>query len=269
MSTLLRSLSVPGYGQLQVSEQRRMPVDDGTTANIQTVTGETVQFFYYDTSTGVLTQDAGQAAGVVVVANLTNKNLLNNLGDVIGSYGDSSFAFTTGTILTTLRPFRGLLAEQTEQNGLSILKAGQLRANSVTDGFKNGEYCIDHERGVIYGKKATTGTSDVGTYKILASGGAGTITGTSVTVSTLSNVSDSATSVTLLSANSSRLGATFFNDSTVAAYIKEGTTASLSSFSYKLSAGATLEAPLPIYKGRYDCIWDSDQAGAMRITERT
>lgn len=175
MSTLLRSSPGAYMGQLQVSEQRRMPVDDGTTSNVQSVTGETVQFFYYNASTGVLTQDAGQAAGTVVVANLTNKNILNALGDVIGNYGDTSFAFTTGTILTTLKPFRGLLAEQAEQNGLSQTKAGQARAIAVTEGFGRGDYCIDYERGVIYGVKATNGTSDTGAYKVLAPGGGASV----------------------------------------------------------------------------------------------
>lgn len=174
MSKLLHSRQSAYVGQNGVSPQRRLPVDDGVTANAQQVTGETVQFYYYS-STGVLTQDAGQAAGTVVVAALTNKNVLNSLGDGVGNYGDTSFSFGTGTILTQFKPFRGLLAEDAELTGELALQAAKNRAIAVTEGFENGWYTIDHEHGVIYGKKATTGTADTGSYKVLVSGGGGTV----------------------------------------------------------------------------------------------
>lgn len=170
MSKLLHSRQTASIGQNGVSPQRRLPVDDGITANAQTVTGETVQFYYYS-ATGVLTQDAGQAAGTIVVANLTNKNVLNSLGDGIGNFGDTSFSFGTGTILTQFKPFRALLAEDAELTGELALQAAKNRAIAVTEGFQNGWYAIDHEHGVIYGKKATTGTADTGSYKVLVSGG--------------------------------------------------------------------------------------------------
>lgn len=174
MSKLLHSRQSAYVGQNGVSPQRRLPVDDGVTANAQQVTGETIQFYYY-TSAGVLTLDAGEAAGTIVVATLTNKNVLNSLGDGVGNYGDTSFSFGTGTILTQFKPFRGLLAEDAELTGELALQAAKNRAIAVTEGFQNGWYTIDHEHGVIYGKKATTGTADTGSYKVLVSGGGGTV----------------------------------------------------------------------------------------------
>lgn len=83
---------------------------------------------------------------------------------------------------------------------------------------------------------------------------------------TLSNVSSSASNVTLLAANASRRGAIFYNDSTQNAYVKLGATASATSFSYLLVPGQTLELPAPIYTGIVDGIWASAN-GSMRVSE--
>jgi len=89
---------------------------------------------------------------------------------------------------------------------------------------------------------------------------------------TLSNVAGSATSVTLLSANSSRIGATITNDSSAVLYIKFGTTASTTSYTVVLAGAAS--APFSYYEvpagytGRIDGIWAS-AAGNARVTEMT
>ena len=88
-------------------------------------------------------------------------------------------------------------------------------------------------------------------------GGGETCTGTSVAAS--------ATSVTLLSALATRLGATLFNDSTAIAYVKFGTTASTTDFIVELGPNAYYEVPVN-YRGRIDCIWSS-ATGSMRIGE--
>jgi hypothetical protein len=85
---------------------------------------------------------------------------------------------------------------------------------------------------------------------------------------TLSNVASSATNVTLLSLNTSRRGALFFNDSNQALFLKFGTTASTTSFTVKISAGGYYEFPQPIYTGQVDGIWSSAN-GSVRITELT
>jgi hypothetical protein len=83
---------------------------------------------------------------------------------------------------------------------------------------------------------------------------------------TLTNVSGSASSVTLKAANSSRKKLIVFNDSSSNLYIKYGTTASASSFSYKLAPYDTLEEQT--WTGLVTGIWDS-ATGAARITELT
>lgn len=89
---------------------------------------------------------------------------------------------------------------------------------------------------------------------------------------TLSNVAGSATSVTLLAANTARIGATITNDSSALLYIKFGTTASTTSYTVVLAGAAS--APFSYYEvpagytGRIDGIWAS-AAGNARVTELT
>ena len=88
------------------------------------------------------------------------------------------------------------------------------------------------------------------------------------TTGTTSAVNDSASSAQMLAANTSRVGATFYNDSPAVAYVKCGTTASSTDFTVKMDPYSYFEVPYG-YNGRIDAIWASDQSGAMRITEFT
>jgi hypothetical protein len=85
---------------------------------------------------------------------------------------------------------------------------------------------------------------------------------------TLSNVNDSASSVTLLAANTARLGASVFNDSTSTLYLKLGTTASTTSYTAQLQPYDLYEVPGG-YTGVIDGIWSADASGAARVTELT
>jgi hypothetical protein len=87
-----------------------------------------------------------------------------------------------------------------------------------------------------------------------------------LTTATLANVASSITSVTLLALNAARRVATFFNDSTANLFLKFGATASATSFTVKLAAGAYYELPQPVYTGIIDGIWDAAN-GAVRVTE--
>lgn len=93
------------------------------------------------------------------------------------------------------------------------------------------------------------------------------VSGAGAATATLTNVNDTASSTTLLAANADRKGAIIVNDSTSILYLKYGATASATSFSYKLNAGATWEMPQPPYTGIIDGISSADASGAARITE--
>jgi hypothetical protein len=84
---------------------------------------------------------------------------------------------------------------------------------------------------------------------------------------TLTNVTSSASNVTILASNTARKGATIFNDSTSAVYLKFGATASATSFTVKMASAAYFEVPFG-YTGIIDGIWVSAN-GSARVTELT
>lgn len=84
---------------------------------------------------------------------------------------------------------------------------------------------------------------------------------------TLSTVASSASSQQALAANASRIGCVAYNSDANAVLIKFGTTASGSSYTYRLAGGATWEMSQPIYTGRIDAIWEADGGGSLFITE--
>lgn len=106
---------------------------------------------------------------------------------------------------------------------------------------------------------------------------AGTLSTTPTAASTpaLTNVPESATSVTLLAANASRLAFELYNDSDGVLLVKPGTTASATSFAWRVmprSALSTLDIGVN-YTGRLDGIWETAPAtsghAAARVTELT
>jgi len=146
--------------QDKVSAQNGLFIEDVSDSNIIfSVSAETVQLEYF-TAGGTKTTDAGEAAGTVVVGKLANDRVLSSLGDKIGHKSDTSLSFTS-TALTTLVEFPYLTAEKYDEMRLKD------KAEAITKGFSNGQYCIDHVKGVVYGKKASTATTLTSTaYKI-------------------------------------------------------------------------------------------------------
>lgn len=93
--------------------------------------------------------------------------------------------------------------------------------------------------------------------------------GSNPNTGTLSNVADTASSTTILAANSSRKGASVANDSSAALYLKMGSTASTTSYTVRLVQHAYWECPFG-YTGIITGIWATDPGdGAARVTEYT
>lgn len=84
------------------------------------------------------------------------------------------------------------------------------------------------------------------------------------TTGTVTSVNDAATNQTLLSSSVARRGFRLFNDSTVIAYVKYGTTATSTDYTVKLFPESLHYEDN--YNGRVDCIWASDASGAMKVT---
>lgn len=76
-------------------------------------------------------------------------------------------------------------------------------------------------------------------------------------------------SVTLLAANTARLGAVLYNDANVAAFVKFGATAAADDFTIKILPGDSRELPVAAYTGQIDAIWESGASGGMQVTELT
>lgn len=93
------------------------------------------------------------------------------------------------------------------------------------------------------------------------------------TTGTITSVNDAASSTTILAANTSRKGATVYNDSTVVLYLAlSDTTASATVHTVQIAAGGYYELPATeggVYTGKIVGIWASDASGAARITEFT
>lgn len=148
--------------QKNVSAQFPMPVDllDGST-RVTNVTGETVSFIVASTNVA----SSGEVAGTVVYARLTNRGVTDLMKARIGYAGNSSFAFVTGTCLTTQRN----IAFQRLEDAYAELSTLNEIALSVTEGFANGEFFLDHRSGIIFGVKATTANSDTAGYSYRSS----------------------------------------------------------------------------------------------------
>jgi len=113
-------------------------------------------------------------------------------------------------------------------------------------------------------------SSNVARLQLRTAPPVGTVSGTVVRpvaaqTGTQTSVPGSAANVTLLAANTARLGATLYNDGTQPWFVKLGATASTSSFSIRLAAQSYYELPYG-YTGQIDAI-QSVANGNLRVTE--
>ena len=83
----------------------------------------------------------------------------------------------------------------------------------------------------------------------------------------VTSVSDLDTVQTLLADNPDRRGFSIFNDSTAILYVKLGSGASASSFSFRIVPQGYYESSGLCYTGVITGIWASDASGAARISE--
>jgi len=152
----------------------------------------------------------------------------------------------SGSLITAIGDITGVVGQATMANSLPVTIASNQTGVPVTD--NGGSLTID----------GTVAATQSGTW---------TVTNATYSTSTLSNVTAAASNTTLLASNASRRQAILYNDADTAVYVKFGTTASATSFSYKWLPAQTLELPFPVYTGIIDGIWANTPTGAMRITE--
>lgn len=151
--------------QMQGSPLRGLPTHDERMATkTVAISSETIQFYY--SNAGVLTSDAGQAAGVAVVAMTTYSGIMNALGDTQATSRDKSLTFTS-TALTAEKILSYQDMETMDEMSFVERLAFVRSASSDVRLSANGDYCVDYNKGVIYGIKASTqSTATSGAYKI-------------------------------------------------------------------------------------------------------
>jgi hypothetical protein len=90
------------------------------------------------------------------------------------------------------------------------------------------------------------------------------------TTGTITSVTSAASSTQLLASNSSRLGATFYNESTAVLYLALAGSASVTAYTVQVPAGGYYELPNDGcgYTGSVFGIWAAAN-GACRVTELT
>ena len=137
-------------------------------------------------------------------------------------------------------------------------------ATETTLSTLNGKVTACNTGAVTISSALPAGTNNIGDVDVAS---LPAVVDATYSSSSVTSVSAAATSTSILATNSSRRMAIMVNDADKNAYVKLGTTASTSSFSYKLTPGQTLELPTPVYTGAIDAIWDTSPTGSMRITE--
>jgi len=191
---------------------------------------------------------SGTLTAVTTVSTVTNLSQMGGVAIALNT-GTRSAGTQRVTIATDdLVPVTGTLTAVT-----AITNALPTGANVI--GALTANQSVNQAQVAGTTTATNAGSTSAGTQRIIQATGA---------TGTLSNVAASATSVTVLAANTARLKAVFYNDSTVNLYLKFGTTASATSFSYLLNAGMTLEETH--YNGIITGIWAS-ATGNARVTE--
>ena len=98
-----------------------------------------------------------------------------------------------------------------------------------------------------------------------SSGNEVTIGSASSSTATLTNKTSSQASQSFLASNTSRKGATIFNDSAAVLYIAYAATATSTAFTYRINPNEQWNMPV-LFTGAISGIWEESQ-GAARITE--
>jgi hypothetical protein len=241
---------------------------------------------------GGLTDAELRATPVPVLASIDTTGLATEAKQTTGN---ASLASIDGKLTNPL-PVSGTVDVTGSSVAASILTIGQqTMANSVPVTLASNQGALPLPTGASTAAKQDTGNTSIGSVDtktpalgqaLAAASVPVVLTAAQITTltplatvaanttevrpatATLSNLASSAASQQVLASTPTRRGAYFYNDSTTRCLIKLGTTASATSFTVPLVAGAYYELPVPAYSGRIDAIWDSAN-GNLRITELT
>jgi hypothetical protein len=256
---------VNGSGYTQPISASALPLPTGAATSALQTTGNT-SLGNIDTKTPALGQALMAASSPVVIA--SNQS---NLPVGTGTAGSAA------SNVVTIQGIASMTAVKVDGSATTQPVSGTVTANQGTSPW------------VAAGNKtnnaAAPGATNVGTLPAVATAAAPSYTegyqvGLSLDLSgsqrvkmaragtaAVTQTAGSASSVTLLSSNTARLGCSVHNDSSAILYVKFGTTASTTSYTIRLTSQSYYECPFN-YTGRIDGIWAS-AAGNAYVTELT
>lgn len=276
---------VPVSGPLTDTELRATPVPvSGTvTATVANATISGNVTVVQGTGTNLhAVIDSGTITTVSSVTAIANALPAGN-----NNIGDVDVASVSGNVTVVQGTATNLKAQaEAYQGGSAVAAANPLQVTLANTGANTNKLLVTPDSVALPANQSVnvnqlagtatsvnSGTKDAGTLRVVlatdqpALTNALTTTPSTVASATLANVASSASNVTLQASNASRKGWYCFNDSTQVLYVKFGATASSSSFTVKLDAGAFYEMPVPVaYTGIIDGIWASANGNA-RVTE--
>ena len=226
-------------------------------------------------------QTSAGGGGFVNVKVAPSGSLITALGDIDGVSGQETMANSLPVVIASDQsaiPISDDGGSITVDGTVAATQSGTWNINNITGTVSlptgaatettlstlNGKVTACNTGAVTISSALPAGTNNIGDVDVAS---LPAVVDATYSSSSVTSVSAAATSTSILATNSSRRMAIMVNDADKNAYVKLGTTASTTSFSYKLTPGQTLELPTPVYTGAIDAIWDTSPTGSMRITE--
>ena len=228
---LITATATPGASDVGLIVRQAGPIDQGEPAAV--ADSWPVKISNGTVSATITTSGSNQCLDVNVVAGASGTSMVDEA------------TFTVGTTLV-------------------VPVAGTYKAtrDAVPDG-KAGCVALNEKRG-FYTSPETPNSDSLCDDTLDALKTVGVRSGTA----TPANVASSASSVTLIAANTARLAATIYNDSTQVLYVNFGASAASTAFVVKMQPDQYYELPQPAYNGVVTGIWSSSN-GFGRVCEMT
>lgn len=230
-----------------------------------TIANDSTGLLSVDDNGSSLTVDSTQLPAALVGGRL-DSNLGSWLGSTAPTVGQKVMANSVPVVLASDQSALGVSGTVTANQGTAAALAGMWPVQ-ITDGTNTLPTGDIASRAIYERVTDGTNTSAVKASSISATAAdpALAVTPRQASSATLSNVAGSASSVTLLAANTARLGATVHNDSVSTLFVKFGSVASATSFTVRMVSQAYYEVPFG-YTGIITGIW-SVATGSARVTE--
>lgn len=197
------------------------------------------------------------------LTNSTLNSLLTTLQDFVNGATENSEIAALNSIISALAPLATAANQNSANTTLSsILSALAPLATAANQSTANTTLTsiLTALSGAATAAKQDTGNTSLASIDSKMGSSTGTIT----------SVSQTTSSVSLLSANPNRRGMYLYNNTGQKVYVAFSGTASTSAFTLLLAANVGYESPQSaVYKGVVSAVWAGNGNGAMLVTEMT